>query len=119
MNLENWKHEEYQKVKSKDIQKETSKINVGLTASMKAWKTKDIYGILGVAHDFSPNELRRAYRKESLANHPDKGGSDLAFQRVAEAHGILQEPKKLEQYNKGSDLDDPNTGKLCEDVTGV
>ena len=45
--------------------------------------------VLQVPLDFTRDELRRAYRSASLAMHPDKhGGSDAAFQRVAEAHQV-------------------------------
>jgi len=33
----------------------------------------DHYRVLGVAHDFTPDELRRAYRSASLAVHPVSG----------------------------------------------
>ena len=45
--------------------------------------------VLQVPIDFTHDELKRAYRAASLAMHPDKhGGSDEAFQRVAEAYQV-------------------------------
>jgi curved DNA-binding protein CbpA len=50
----------------------------------------DHYACIGVTHDATADELRRAYRKVSLASHPDKpGGSEEAFSRVSAAYKVL------------------------------
>jgi DnaJ family protein A protein 2 len=33
-----------------------------------------LYDVLGVAKDADENEIRKAYKKLALKNHPDKGG---------------------------------------------
>ncbi|CAJ1366759.1 unnamed protein product [Effrenium voratum] len=43
----------------------------------------DLYAILQLPKDFSEPELRRAYRRQALLRHPDKGGSAVDFQRRA------------------------------------
>ena len=52
-----------------------------------------LFQVLGLAHDFSPEELRKAYRSASLQYHPDKraSGSADAFARVATAHAVLSD----------------------------
>lgn len=39
---------------------------------------------------YSEKEIKNAYRRRSLETHPDKGGSDEQFVRVAEAYEVLQ-----------------------------
>ncbi len=33
-----------------------------------------LYNVLGVSKDADENEIRKAYKKMALKNHPDKGG---------------------------------------------
>ena len=42
---------------------------------------QDYYALLGIGAQFTPHELRKAYRQASLRLHPDKpAGSEVAFQ---------------------------------------
>ncbi|KAI2496781.1 hypothetical protein MHU86_17715 [Fragilaria crotonensis] len=69
----------------------------------------DYYEVLGVSRTATKEEIRKAYKKKSLALHPDKiqqrGGnpSDAAyrkeFQVVQEAHAVLSDDKKRKTYN--------------------
>lgn len=71
-------------------------------ARRQSW---DHYFVLNVARDFSPDELKRGYRKMSLQMHPDKqGGSDDAFQRVATAHQVLSDAQKRGEWDEGLDM---------------
>jgi DnaJ-class molecular chaperone len=71
---------------------------------------KDYYKTLGVARTATPAEIKKAYRRLARELHPDKNpGSKTAearFKEVNEAHEVLGDPKKREQYNMlGSNWD--------------
>ena len=65
----------------------------------------DHYACLGVSHDATPEELKKAYRKVTLAAHPDKpGGSEEAFARVADAYKALNDERARRTYDEGEDV---------------
>jgi len=59
----------------------------------------DLYSVLGIGKDASPDEIKRAYRKLASQHHPDKGGDTAKFQQVEEAYRILSDPEKRSQYD--------------------
>ncbi|KAH9931611.1 protein prenylyltransferase [Epithele typhae] len=71
--------------------------------------------ILGVERTCTEVELRKAYRRESLKHHPDKGGDEEKFKLVAEAHSILSDPQKRQRYDLGED-DEEGPGGMGPDV---
>ena len=65
---------------------------------------RDYYDVLGVAKDASDAEIKKAYRKLALANHPDRNaGDDEATQRfkeAAEAFDVLGDSEKRARYDR-------------------
>jgi len=72
-------------------------------AALKRSKTKDYYKILGVAKDCTETEIKKAYRKESLIHHPDKGGDEEKFKLVVEAFTVLSDSQRRRKYDLGEE----------------
>lgn len=64
----------------------------------------DFYAVLGVKKDASAEEIRKAYKKLSRENHPDRKPNDPAaaktFQQVQDAWDVLGDAKKRQQYDQ-------------------
>lgn len=62
----------------------------------------DLYAILGVKKDASPEEIKAAYRDLAVSLHPDKNprGSTL-MQAINEAYETLSDPAKRKVYDRG------------------
>ena len=48
----------------------------------------EYYGLLHVDKNVDEDGLKKAYKKASLKNHPDKGGDKEFFQKITEAYEI-------------------------------
>ncbi|KAI5999397.1 hypothetical protein F5J12DRAFT_848027 [Pisolithus orientalis] len=84
-------------------------------AALKRSKTKDYYKILGLSRDCIEADIKKAYRRESLKHHPDKGGDEEKFKLVVEAHAVLSDPQRRQRYDMGEDEDgqtDPSMGGM-------
>ncbi len=68
---------------------------------------KDYYKILGVAHNASVDEIRKAYRKLAMQYHPDKNpgnkGAEERFKEINEAYQVLSDDKKRAHYDRLGD----------------
>ena len=63
-------------------------------APKKDVNTTRYYEILGVSKTATHDEIRKAYRKKAVKLHPDKGGSEEAFQELQQAYEVLSDDDK-------------------------
>ena len=65
---------------------------------------QDYYEILGVSKNATTSEIKKAYRKKAVQNHPDKNPGDNAaeerFKEAAEAYEILSNADKKAKYDQ-------------------
>lgn len=72
----------------------------------------DYYKVLGVDHNASDDEIRKAYRKMSRKYHPDIAGAEFEekFKEVNAAYDVLSNPEKRRMVDMGVDPNDPSAG---------
>lgn len=78
-----------------------------LSHDPRDWKTADLYAVMGISHlryKATPDQIRRAHRKQILNHHPDKKGennlhADGFFKIIQKAVETLQDPVKRQQYD--------------------
>ncbi|MEA3272272.1 MAG: DnaJ C-terminal domain-containing protein, partial [Patescibacteria group bacterium] len=61
---------------------------------------KDYYNTLGVNKTASKDEIKAAFRRAAIKNHPDKGGDANKFKEINEAYQVLSDENKKSQYDQ-------------------
>src|ERR687892_2646398 len=65
-------------------------------------QARDLYEVLGVSSDASPEEIKRAYRRLARQYHPDVSEdpeADRRFKEINLAYQTLSDPGKRRQYD--------------------
>jgi curved DNA-binding protein CbpA len=60
----------------------------------------DLYDILGVPKDASPEEIKSTFRSKAKSTHPDHGGDAAQFTAIAKAYEVLGDPLKRAHYDE-------------------
>lgn len=58
------------------------------------------YEVLGVEKTASYDEVKKAYRKKAMQEHPDRGGDKDKFQEIQGAYEVLSDKDKRDIYDK-------------------
>ncbi|KAF0716913.1 hypothetical protein As57867_002590, partial [Aphanomyces stellatus] len=72
----------------------------GMGGPSKPVDNTSFYETLGVSKNASAADIKKAYRKLALKNHPDKGGDPELFKNITVAYEALSDPDKRELYDK-------------------
>ena len=61
---------------------------------------RDYYEVLGLSKGATEEEIKKAFRKQAIKHHPDKGGNEDDFKEINEAYEVLGNPQKRQAYDQ-------------------
>jgi len=75
--------------------------------------TSRFYDLLGVTKDATPAEIKKAYHKQAMRLHPDKGGDPDDFKELQRAFEVLSDEELRKRYDHTGEegLDDDVNGQ--------
>lgn len=72
----------------------------GAGRAKKEVDTNKYYDLLGVEKTATFDQIKKAYRKKALKEHPDKGGDPNKFKEITNAYEVLSDKNKRDIYDK-------------------
>lgn len=63
----------------------------------------DYYDTLGLQKNATDAEIKKAYRSMAMKHHPDRGGDEKTFKKIAQAYECLSDPDKKHIVDMGGD----------------
>ncbi|CAH8602494.1 unnamed protein product [Heterobilharzia americana] len=67
----------------------------------------DPFSVLGIDRDASAKDIRSAYKKLSVLNHPDKGGDPKRFIQISKAYAALTNEESRKNWEEYGNPDGP------------
>lgn len=106
--IKDFEHAQKLDPENQDVARNIQKAKLELKKSLR----KDYYKILGISKNATEREIKKAYRKQALINHPDKCRGDeeekkkaeKKFKDIGEAYEVLSDPQKKRDWDGGKDL---------------
>jgi len=83
----------------KNINKKEKK-KIKKTIRLSELQDNNLYNILNIDENSTQEEIKKAYKKLVIVNHPDKGGDALKFNKINEAYQILSLPLTKQIYDR-------------------
>jgi molecular chaperone DnaJ len=86
---------------------------------------RDYYEVLGVPKDAPKDDIKKAYRRLAIQNHPDKNPGDKAaeerFKEATEAYEVLGDDQKRQAYDQFgfAGVEGMGGGQSAQDFSGV
>uniref|UniRef100_A0A672FXB9 J domain-containing protein n=1 Tax=Salarias fasciatus TaxID=181472 RepID=A0A672FXB9_SALFA len=74
------------------------------------------FEVLNLDPGASPSEIKKQYRVLSLKYHPDKGGDEAAFMRIAKAYAALTNEQSRQNWETYGNPDGPGDASLSFSV---
>lgn len=65
--------------------------------------TNKYYDLLGISKNATDADIKKAFRKQAMVHHPDKGGDPEMFKLISKAHEVLSNPEKRALYDEGGE----------------
>jgi molecular chaperone DnaJ len=66
--------------------------------------SRSYYEVLGIPRDANDADIKKAYRRLAMENHPDRNNGDKAaeerFKEITEAYDVLRDPEKRSVYDR-------------------
>jgi len=72
--------------------------------------TNKYYDLLGISKTANEADIKKAFRKQAMVHHPDKGGDPEMFKLISKAHEVLSNPDKRALYDQGGEEAVDNAG---------
>jgi DnaJ family protein A protein 2 len=77
----------------------------GMPGGMRGGPKKEVdnskyYDLIGVSKQATDQEIKKAFRKKALKEHPDKGGDPDKFKEINAAYEVLSDREKREIYDR-------------------
>ena len=60
---------------------------------------KTLYKELNIEQNASDSDIKKAFHKLAIKQHPDKGGNAEQFKKINNAYNILKDPEKRKIYD--------------------